>query len=252
MSELTFPSDFADWDVENFRLTIFHSTTPAPAGLWEKLMGISPESIDSRPRERVLRETGQAKGNRLLLVTQPQRLDWTLQPEPPPDREDGGTPTLTSLDKSIPLLRSALDVSLKSLGQVHRLAFGAVLTQQASDMKEGMSQLSRYLPHMELTRRGGSDFIYQINRHRRSSYAPHVHVNRLAKWSLEEFHSGSLRIVPSRGPRLESSAFGFVSKLVLDINTAPENNAISSDKMPSLFVEFTAFAHEIAVKGDIL
>ena len=254
MSEAISPSDFAEWDVESLRLSIFHPTDPTGrplSGLWEKVMGVSPESIDSRPRERVLREQGGANGNKLLLVTQAQRLDWNLLPDPAADREIGNPPILTALDQGIPMLRKALGVSLQSVRLVDRLAFGIVLMQQVSDLSEGMSQLSKYLPHMGLEHREGSDFIYQINRRRRSSYAPHVRINCLAKWQLEEFHSGSLRITPAQGPQWESSEPGFVSKLVLDINTAPDNNAISTDKMPNLFVELTAFAREIAVKGDV-
>ena len=118
-------------------------------------------------------------------------------------------------------------------------------------MGEGMRQLSKYLPRMDLEHQGGSDFIYQINKRRRSSHARHVRINRLAKWQLDEFHSGAFRITPSQGPQLETSKPGFASKLVLDINTAPDNNAISADKMPDLFVELMALAREIAAKGDV-
>ena len=243
---------FAEWDVENFRLTIFHPAGHTIPGLWERLMGVTPEAIDSRPRERVHREQGGTNGNKLLFVTQAQRLDWNLLPDPAPDHEIGIPPTLTAMDQTIPMLRRALDVSLQSVQQVDRLAFGAVLIRRASDLSDGMSQLSKYLPHMDLEHRGGSDFIYQINRRRRSSYAPHVRINCLAKWLLEEFHSGALRITPSQGAQLETSESGFVSKLVLDINTAHDNNAISTDRMPGLLVELTAIAGEIAAKGDFL
>ena len=214
-------------------------------------MGDSPESIDSRPRERVLREQGGANGNNLLLATQAERLDWQLLPAPAPDHPIGNPPTLKAVDQTIPLLKKALDVTLQSARQVHRLAFGVVLIQQVSDLSEGMRRLSMYLPQLGLEHQEGQDFIYQINRRRRSSYAPHVRVNRLAKWQLEEYHSGAFQISPSQGARLETSESGFVSKLVLDINTAPDNTAISKDKMPNLFVELTAMAHEIAVKGDV-
>lgn len=77
-------------------------------------------------------------------------------------------------------------------------------------------------------------------------------MNRLAKWQLDQFQSGAIRISPSQGPQVQTSELGLVSRLFLDINTAPENNAISVSRMPNLFVELTAFAGEIAVKGDVL
>ena len=214
-------------------------------------MGVSPETIDSRPRERILREQGGANGNKLLLVTQAQRLDWHLQPDPTPDHPLGTPPTLKASDQALPMLSKALDVTLQSVQLVQRLAFGAVLIQQVSSLKEGMRHLSKYLPRMGLENQEGLDFIYQINRQRRSTDSTHVQINRLAKWQLEEFHSGALRITPSQGARLETSDSGFVCKLILDINTAAENNAISKGRMPALFVELTALAREIAVKGDI-
>ena len=76
---------------------------------------------------------------------------------------------------------------------------------------------------MDLECQEGLDFMYQINRRRQSSYAPHVRINRLARWLLEEFLSGALRITPTQGPQLETSESGLVSKLVLDINTASDN-----------------------------
>ena len=50
---------------------------------------------------------------------------------------------------------------------------------------------------------------------------------------------------------MEASGISFVSKLTLDINTAPDNNAISKDAMLGLFNDLTIFAREIAHKGDV-
>ena len=50
---------------------------------------------------------------------------------------------------------------------------------------------------------------------------------------------------------MEASGISFVSKLTLDINTAPDNNAMSKDAMLSLFNDLTIFAREIAHKGDV-
>ena len=105
MSDAVISAEFGEWEVENCRLTIFHSSGSTEPGLWERLMGTSPESIDSRPREGLLREQGGANGNKLLLVTQAQRLDWHLLPDPAPDREIGSPPTLRAVDQMVPILR---------------------------------------------------------------------------------------------------------------------------------------------------
>ncbi len=241
---------FGQWSVENLRLTIFHPSDTSPTGLWEQLTGVSPESIDERPNQGVRREQGDAFGNRVQLVAQKQRIDWNVVPNLAPGSDH--YPTLTASDRAMTALRDALSVSIQRIRQVHRLAFGATLVREASSLDDGMSYLAEFLPHMDLEHRGGSDFIYQINRRRPSSIARQVQVIRLAKWQLDQFQSGAIRISPSQGPQVQTSELGFVSRLFLDINTAPENNAISVSRMPNLFVELTAFAREIAVRGDVL
>ena len=248
-------ADFAQWDVENLRLTVFHTTDAPIPGLWELVVGISPESSDSRPREHVLQEQGSAGENRLLLVGQRRRLDWNLLPNTTAvatSREDGSPPTLTVTDQTISILRKALGVSLQRVQQVPRLALGVTLMQRAANLDEGMNQLAGCLPHLDLGgQAGGTDFVYQINRRRQSSYAPHVQINRLAKWQLEMYQSGTLLVSPAQGARWENAQPGHISKLVLDINTAAENNAISSNKMLGIFDELVELAREIAAKGDI-
>ena len=244
--------DFAPWAVESLRLTILHPLAPTTSGLWQKVMGVSPEQIDSRPRQSVLTEQGDAHGNQLRLVTQSERLDWHVVASPVSSVEPGIPPYVTSLEQAITVLGEALDVSLREVHQVDRLAFAPVISQQASSLDEATSKLSVCLPQMDLVQRGGSDFMYQINRRRRSLFAPHVVINCLAKWQVEQFQSGALRISPSRGAQLESSDWGFMVKLLLDINTAPDNNAISNDRMPGLFAELTKLAHKIASEGDVL
>jgi hypothetical protein len=242
--------NFAPWDVESLRLTTFHPERTAQPGLWSELMGNDPETVNSRPREQVLLEEGGANGNRLVVAYQNQRLDWTISPGPPSSPDLRKPVIMLDVDQAISLMRKALGVSTQSYHQVDRLAFGAILTRQVSDVAEGLRYLSQYLRHMDLENRGGMDFIYQVNRPRRSSHASHVSVNRLAKWSLGNVQTGSMRIGPSQPPHVAVSEFLLIDKLVLDINTVPTNNAISISRMPGLLDEFMAFAQEIAVTGD--
>ena len=252
MSDVIHVFDFGPWAVESLRLTVFHASSPPNPGLWQKVMGISPEQVESRPRQNVITEHGDLHGNQLRLIIQADRLDWNVVAGPVTDIESTTPPRLTSLEQTVSVLVQALDVSISEVGQVDRLAFAPVLVQQATNQSEAMSQLSTYLPQLDLLNRGGSDFMYQINRRRRSSSAPHVVINRLAKWQVDHYQSGAIRISPSLGPQLETSAWELMIKLLLDINTAPENNAISSARMPTLFAEFTNLAYEVASEGDVL
>ena len=257
MTETNSITDFDLWQVENLRLTIFctlPTTIPGTThGLWERAMRTPPENIVQRPRENSIREQGAVQGNMLRLVTRPNRLDWSILPGP---ATDPGTETFIMIvkdsEQAISTLRDALNVSIQAAPQVQRLAFGAALFQQAASTNDAMTQLSNYLPHLDLKNRGGSDFIYQINRPKRSQSSPHVWINCLTKWQLDQFQSGLFLIGPSQSPQLQTTESGLVNRLILDINTAPDNNAIAASRMPDLFVELTEFARQIAAKGDVL
>ena len=256
--------DFGQWDVEHLRLTVFHHSGVQTSGLWEQLMCVRPESIEERPREGLVRQQGQADGNRLLLVTHAERLDWTFVPNPTVNLGPNMTPALTTPvlidpNQAVRKLQEALDISLQAVRQVQRLAFGALLGQEVANQTEGMNQFSKYLPHMALGEQDVSDFMYQINRRRRSSNVSHAQVNRIARWSLEQVITGEVHIGigPAQAPRLMSpsvspSAPRFINRLLLDINTAPGNNAIAAGRMPGLLVELINLSCKVATEGDIL
>ena len=250
MNDDTSMISFGGWDVESLRLSVFHpERTPSP-GLWEQLMGIAPESSDTRAREGVVQEQGAVGSNALLLAVQRTRLDWNLLPGPSQGQQKS-PPILVSAEQGISLLAQALDVSTNARGLVQRLALGVVLARQAHNLSDGFKWLSKYLPRLDLEDVGGTDFVYQINRRRRSPSTPHILINRLAKWQLEEVQGGTFTVSPSGPPNFAVSERVFVSKLTLDINTAPSNNAFSPSRIPSLFSDFVGFAGEIATKGDI-
>ena len=140
---------FGEWNVESLRLSVFHSERPSRAGLWEQVMGIAPESSDTRAREGIVQERGSVEGNVLLLVAQSRRLDWNLLPGPPPSDAREGLPTLVAAEQGIPLLRRALDVSVRACGIMDRLALGSVLIRRASSLSEGLKHLSEHLPRLD-------------------------------------------------------------------------------------------------------
>jgi hypothetical protein len=242
---------FGEWNVESLRLSVFYSERPSPSGLWEQVMGIAPESSETRAREGIVQERGLVDGNVLLLVARSSRLDWNLLPAPSPIDAREGPPTLMAADQGIPVLRRALDVSVRACGLVERLALGSELTRRASNLSEGLKQLSEHLPRLDLENLGGSDFAYQINRRRMSPHVPHVWINRLSRWQLAEIQSETFTVGPSGTTRLGPPEVILVSKLTLDINTALGSSAFASDKAPNLFDDLAQFASEIAIQGDI-
>lgn len=244
-------TEFGKWDTESLRLSVFHPERPSQAGLWKQVVEIEPESSDTRAREGIVQEQGIVDGNVLLLVSQSNRLDWHLLPGPPQNNARRGPPALVDAGQCMLLLKRAMDVSVRARVVVNRLALGVVCIRQAPDLREGLNQLSEYLPRLDLANAGGQDFAYQINRPRRSPHVSHISINRLSRWQLEEIQSGALTINPSGRPSLGMSEGILVSKLILDINTAVSNSAFSADKVPDLFDDLADFAKEIAIQGDI-
>ena len=246
--------DFGDWDVESLRVSIFHpsgSSRSTRSGLWKEVTGTEPESTDSRPREGVARELGVIGGNNLVLSTQRGRIDWLVQPALVVPNQQAGTPqTLNDLGNALPTLRRAIKCSLETVSPIQRMAFAPALVKQVSDLTMAISQLSRYLPRLDLDGLEGFDFIYQVNRRRRSESVRRVRINRLAKWSTAQVGSLEVQMRPSGEPLIQSTGVSFVRKLDLDVNTAPEAGAMSSDKILGLFDELATLAIELATDGD--
>ena len=244
-------ADFGEWDIENLRLSIFHPGGSVGTGLWRQLMEEPPENSSVMERQGITQEQGIVDGNVLLLVIQNGRLDWHLLPGPTTGTIRESPPTLTVAGPKISLLRRALDVSVPVCGLVSRLALGAVLTRVAKNHSEGLEQLSKYLPCLEFGDQEFSDFVFQINRRRPSPSAPHVRVNRLSRWQLEEVQGGTFAVGSSVLPNFELSQPIFMSRLTLDINTLQDGSAFSNERMPGLFDDLVEFVYEISTKGDI-
>ena len=249
---------FGEWDVTNLRLTVFYNGRPLRAGLWRRLVGIPPESSETREREGVVQEQGIIEGGNVLhLGIQSARLDWNFHPSPVQPNIGGVpliVPSLVAAERAVPVLRRALDVSIAACGRVDRVALGNILVKQETDQLESIKWLAKYLPHLSLENHEGEGFVLQTNRRRRSERVPHIQVNRIARWQQEV--SLGLRgtiAVGSGVPQsnVEAHSQGFISKLTVDINTVPGGSAVSNDRLPGLFEEFVGLAQEIAIKGDI-
>ena len=252
MPEVSF--DFGDWDVESLRMSIFCPANTRPserAGLWEKVTGEQPSSIDSRPREGVTREAGVVGGNNLLLVTQVGRLDWLLQPVAVPNQQAPVLLNLKDVGSARPIFQKAFYYSLETFGLALRLAFAPVLIKDVASVPLGFGQLSVFLPRLDLASLNTADFIYRVNRRRRSLSVRHAEINRIAKWSMEEVGAVSLRVTPFGRPDFRDTGTAFVRKLELDVNTTPETSAMSKDKISSLLDEMITIAEELATEGDI-
>lgn len=243
---------FGDWAGESLRLSIFcPESAQVPnqsSGLWEQVVGAEPTSIDVRPSERVVREIGEVGGNDFVLVTQNGRLDWILQPRATPS--SNVMLTLTDMPQAHGLFRSAFHRSLEQKKIALRVAFAPVLIAEATDVRQGYYALSSFLPKLELETLDTTDFIYRVNRRRRSEVFPAALLNRLAQWSLEQALLVSVSMASTGQPRVLSPRT-IVRKLTLDINTLQGAPAMSADNIAGLLDEMITASKELAVQGDV-
>ena len=243
--------EFGQWDVESLRLTIFHSQAVPLDHLWKELVGTNPEVQNKQPRQGILTETGVYGKDNLALTTQPYRVDWNVLSTPSPQHESaGGTPILNAPEEGLPLLERALAVTLPRVSQVSRLAFGVVLLQATEGLREALDVITNYVPFLGPGLRSGSDLQFQINRERRATTAPHVRINRVCRWSVQQYHSSSVLFSAAGVPTLRNDQPRLFAKATLDINSAPSDTVTSTKKWPALYGELVEDAKAIAQKGD--
>ncbi len=239
-----------DWQVQTLRATAFLLDVPRmDAGWWDKLIPEPPEARVSRPKEGINEEDGPFENGKLILRTQPARIDWqyTFDIE-----KSEGIASLGSFYNTEYGFFNIVRRWLTLCNDIKRLAFGAILLYPVSNREEGYRLISNYLPFVELDPVNSSDFLYQINRPYESKVFPPIIINRLSKWSVAKFQqfkielSGEEKVHPTI---LQESYF---CRLELDINNSPEGvDQLPNDKLVPIFDELSSVANEISLNGDI-
>ena len=240
-----------DWEAEQLRITTFHPLDvgmDALAGWWESVTGDKPEQQVDRPREGIREISGLFQDKRLVLASQPGRVNVLLLPPAPPLGEEADRlPALGPLASALDTLRVLGPSWLNSERPITRLAFGAVLVKSVPDLPSGHRIISQFLP-FGLDESNVSDLFYQINRPR-NSRDERMRINRLTRWSVAQGGTISFAIGPHEVTRSESDA-RFACRVELDINTQANRVALIDNKL-SLFEEMIEYGEEIARQGDV-
>ena len=250
MSELLM--DYGAWETNTLRISVFPmSSSPVrgQSGLWKRAMCQEPDNIDFRPKDKLTTEQGVIGDIHLRVAIRDERIDWVLQSQP--NLLDGGqpktVPVIHDLEAASKIVR---DVAIASAqGSLQRLAFSVALVEVIPSLDGALRRLSEHLPELRFDN-VGSDFVYQVNRRRRSQTVPQSEINRIAKWSVLQGASVNLVVSPSAKAVVDASEVLYGARLDLDINNVPAN-AISGKKLPILLEELTTIASEIALKGDV-
>lgn len=245
-----------DWIVPTLRCTVFAETPlDDPGSWWKDLTGEPPEQDIRRPKESLIQQEGVVDGKKLILVIQLNRITWQLfasEKDLGEQDEVAFPPTVGTLAQASEKLIALINPWFKQSPPVSRLAFGCTLHRKVRDMKEGYRALNELLPAVNVDYRNSSDFLYRINRWRKSKTGvPDLRINRLSTWSVVRQFREMVTIPDSsmtRSLRLMFTA----CQLELDINTVPEHSEIlPQEALPDIFDELVGFGREIAKKGDV-
>lgn len=239
------------WNVELIRLTAFHQlgTQNDDHGWWEKLVGTQPDSKTTKPREGGYEIVGQYGGGLLVHKADSVRFDWHLGAAMPTDLPPAAFPIVGPLPE---VLKAFSPVALKWLEdapELHRLAFGAVLTHPADSHESSYEVLGRHLPAVKIDPQDSRDFLYQINRPRNLVAFGGLKVNRLSKWLAIKF-----RPFIMTGSKMTAMAKNelYAVRLELDINTDAERDApLPLAQGRAIFEKLIEMSCEIVDKGDI-
>lgn len=243
-------ADLSTWQAESLRITCFPGSSIEfnSANWWQEIIGEQPENTVVRAREGIRQDEGHFNGRKVILGTQPMRIDWLMGPN-----EEDGEFSIGSFQDG---LDSFLDLTLrwfKISPPLKRLAFGAILALPVDNRKSGYELIANYLPNVKLDPIGSSDFLYQINRTRKSQLdISELKINRLSKWSVAKQGLVHFALSPDAHVSSFPSSETFSCRLELDINTSADYiGDISSDKLTNVFTELVDLGKEIALKGDI-
>jgi hypothetical protein len=218
---------------------------------WQDVVGGESETTSTKFQRE---EKGSYEGAYLSLLTDIVQVSWILLPAIDPNNP----PTLPPvLEGGFPKVRESFSHLilrwLSSCPPVKRLAFNAKLIRYSEGPKDAYQILNGYLPNLKIDP-GTSDFLYRINRPRKSRSVDDLSINRLSTWSavmfrltvgVHELQTGSSHI-------LSRQEGWHACSVELDINTDHHDpRELAQPRLPQLFRELVTLGTEIAEKGDI-
>lgn len=253
------PPDLAplsEWLVEQMRLTAFLDPQSEIdySSWWLDVVREPPDARVDKPKTGKHTEQGliSVEGQKLILETQPGRVDWRLGISEPDISLDvmPNIGFLPDVRQTFCELMSRW-FEIDDLPQILRLALGAILLYPVEDRPAGYRMLTSYIP-IPLDPANSSDLMYQINRCRASNTGiPELMINRLSRWSVARSILADFTL-DSTGPRAASRPTHFACRLQLDINTVPGSpNILPGQQISQIFRELIQLGEEIVLKGDI-
>lgn len=247
-----------NWQVEHLRFTMFpfKASEINPIEWWNILVDGKPDNINQRIKEGITVIEGNHELGNFSIDINPIRTHFRLFSNLQ-NKLESQIPVIGDFE---PLAKKFYKDTVKLFESQHfpslsRIAFGTALLLPVEDKIEGYKKLKKYLKTVQIDVEKSSDFLYQINRSRKSKTdLQDLEINRLSKWSVMTSVGSVIRISPKEIKELpESIKELFVAtRLELDINTSQNySEEMDINLLPSIFEELVDLGIEISQKGDI-
>lgn len=247
------------WSADGVRLTLFPLVQlqglDTITKMWRGIAGGAvPDETTSKAMSASHLVHGAFGNGRLLVATQPGRIDvhYTVEPQPAIISPN----ILGPADDVLRLFQERTTSLLTDVPAMHRLAFGGIFVQPAESRQAGYRALSQYLPSLTIDVDNTSDLLYQVNRPRASVVIEGMQINRLTKWSVQgimalQFTEPAVGLagLPNRQPSAVHAIYS--PRLEADMSTVANGQELPASKLAGLLAELIDLTHEIAVKGDI-
>ena len=224
-------AELREWRAETLRLSTFHALgvlaeLPQARDWWREVTGAETENRSENRKNGSLTDAGPWGDGSLVLqvLTSENRVNWFFGDTPSPDNPISEASLVDRVHQFVDPMARWLDTCPPAT----RIAFGAVVVLPVADRITGYNRVSDYL-NFDIDGTDAADFMFQINRVRRSAVAPEIQINRLARWSVGVFLRFALSL-SAQGSMIEQAATGagtsFV-RLELDINTHPDSASLA-------------------------
>jgi hypothetical protein len=238
-----------NWQAQILRLTLFTSGLwPNYETLWHDLTGQEPDSDENRARESTRRQTGRVGDRQLETVVTPIRTDVFFAPV-----FEAGLPATSfgpaeaEIPAFVSLVTPWLD-RIARIGQITRVAFGAVLLLPVPDRDTSYKELGRFLQSVNVDPASTKEILYRINRPVSRGV---LELNRLTTWTSVIMRK-MIGIDFSLGQPLTSVADEVFVRLETDNSTPAERTEpLAADEIVPIFEALVKMALENAARGEL-
>jgi hypothetical protein len=243
------------WKVRVLRLTAFVESDEGWAAAhqvqWEDLTSSKPEAKQSKGDEE--QQEGPFPPGRLILQKQPRRVD-VLYAGTGEDMEPA-TPVVTvgPFEPASEALRGVAAKLFDKVGRwCTRLALGTDFVRMAATVEEAYQALVEHIRTTPFKLKGGQDFVYQLNRPRKSRVVPDMQINRLTRWNASSWRPVRFQVGGGSSPMVLTGPAHIGAVVATDVNTvADRTEPLPANQLLALFEELRGLTAEIRDHGDI-